>query len=64
LTALRHTAINYIKETVFGVDQGKAIIVPFHPAMADLHSQPKGDCIVLVTTSLSDAWLVQATPPS
>jgi hypothetical protein len=57
-------AINYVKETVFGVDQGEAIIWPLHPAMANLRSQPKGNSTVFVTTSLSDAGRAQATPPS
>jgi len=42
-------AMNYVKKTEFEVDQGKAIIAPFHQAMIDLCSQSKGDRTVLVT---------------
>ena len=45
-------ASNYVKKSVFGVDEGGPILVPEHPAMVALSDRPKGDCTILVTTAL------------
>jgi len=48
-----YPALNFVKKTVFDVDEGGPILVSEHPAMVALHAQPKGDCTILITASLS-----------
>ena len=45
-------ALNYVKKTVFDVDDGGPILGPEHPAMVALRVQPKGDYTILVTAAL------------
>ena len=45
-------ALNYVKQSVFGVDEVQPILAPEHSAMVALRDQPKGDCTVLVTSAL------------
>jgi len=45
-------ALNYVKKTVFDVDDGGPILGPEHPAMIALRVQPKGDYTILVTAAL------------
>ena len=45
-------ALNYVKKTVFDVDDGGPILEPEHPAMIALRVQPKGDYTILVTAAL------------
>ena len=55
-------ALNYIKQTVFDVEDGGPILGQEHPAMVALRVQPKGDCTILVTAALVVMPGVQATP--
>ena len=45
-------ALNYVKKTVFDVDDGGPILGPEHPAMIALRVQPKGDYTIVVTAAL------------
>ena len=45
-------ALNYVKKTVFDMEDGGPILGPEHPAMVALRVQPKGDCTILVTAAL------------
>ena len=54
----------HVKEAVFGVAGGGAIIPTNHEAMMDLRRQPKGAHTLLTYLNiLSDCWRAQAAPP-